>query len=332
MAWRATQESVPLVTPLYWWHAGREEAYHCPGQFYFGSELLVAPFVTPRHPETNLSRHSVWLPAGDWFDFNSGERFGGDGTLPVYGGLDDIPVFARAGALVPLGPAVGWGGVEPPDELTVYIFPGADGAFTLFEDDGTSTAYEQGDYALTRLAQTWGGGTLAFRIATVEGNAAHVPAGRRYRLVLRGIRQPETAILAIDGVEQGVAGAYDAATETLAFPALPLGPASMLALTLSVGEGSLLGGRDRRVETCRAMLQAFRLASDAKQMLLHSLPALAEDVQRLQQFAGDLDQVSDAQWAALRSVLERAAPPPTGQAGAGQPLYAPPHRPAATRT
>ncbi len=112
MAWQTTQTNIPLVTPLYYWHPEREEAYRCRNQYFFGSELMLAPFVTPQHPETRLSRHTVWLPPGDWFDFNSGEYFRGDRTLTVYGTLDDIPVFAHAGSIVPLGPRVGWGGVD----------------------------------------------------------------------------------------------------------------------------------------------------------------------------------------------------------------------------
>ena len=305
MAWRMTQESIPLVTPLYYWHGDQEEAYQCRNQFWFGSELMVAPFVAPRHPETNLSRHTVWLPEGDWFDFATGEHFAGGRTVAIYGTLDDIPVFAKAGGIVPLGPRVGWGGVDSPQELTVYVFPGADGAFALYEDEGNSTGYLQGDYAVTRLSQHWGGSRLTFKIAPVEGNAAHIPTGRSYRLVFRGVRQPDALRLAINGAAQPVEWAYDAVTESLTLPALPVGPADELTLTLDVAAGSLLAKRDRRVETCRAMLWAFRLESLAKMALDRALPEIVGDPGKLAQFAGELDRVSEAQWMALRNVLAR---------------------------
>jgi alpha-glucosidase (family GH31 glycosyl hydrolase) len=123
MAWRMAQRSIPLVTPMYYWHGEHEESYRCRNQFWFGSELIVAPFVAPRHAETNLSRCTVWLPEGDWFDFNTGEHFAGGRTLTVYGGLDEIPVFARAGAIVPLGPRVGWGGVDAPGRVDCEHLP-----------------------------------------------------------------------------------------------------------------------------------------------------------------------------------------------------------------
>ncbi len=305
MAWRMTQASIPLITPLYYTHGTCEEAYRCRNQFWFGSELMVAPFVSPRHPETNLSRHTVWFPQGDWFDFTTGEHFAGGRTLTIYGTLDDIPVFAKAGAIVPLGPMVGWGGVDNPDELTVYVFPGADGAFALYEDDGVSVAYEQGDYAITPLAQRWHGSQLRFTIGRAAGNARHIPADRRYRLVFRGVRRPAALTLRINEAVRPAAWTYDDTTESLTLSDLPVGPADALELTLETEAGSLLSARDRRLETCRAMLRGFRLASLAKWALDRALPELVADPRRLEAFAGELDQVSEAQWMALRNVLAR---------------------------
>lgn len=305
MAWRMTQESIPLVTPLYYWDAERDEAYRCPNEFWFGSELLAAPFVTPRHPETNLSRQSVWLPEGDWFDFATGEHFAGGRTVTFYGTLAETPVLARAGGIVPMGPKVGWGGVDNPQELTVVIFPGADNAFALYEDDGVSTAYQDGDHAITRLSQRWGGSQLAFKIARVEGNPAHIPAGRSYRLILRGARKPDEIRLAVNGVERPVQPVYDETTESLLLPPAAVGPADELSLTVSAADGSLIAPRDRRLETCRAMLGAFRMDSWVKWELYRMLPGLVAEPAARGRAGGDQDRVTEAQWQALLDVLAR---------------------------
>jgi alpha-glucosidase (family GH31 glycosyl hydrolase) len=102
---------------------------YSPNEYYFGSELLAAPFTAPHDPDTGLSRTSVWLPAGDWFHFTTGEYFAGDQWITFLGKLDDIPVFAKAGAIIPLGPRVKWGGIEAPKELRLELFPGADNRF-----------------------------------------------------------------------------------------------------------------------------------------------------------------------------------------------------------
>jgi hypothetical protein len=306
MAWRAYRQAIPLVMPLYYANPEREEAYLCPNQIYFGSELLVAPIVTPRHPETGLSRCTVWLPPGDWFDFTTGEHFTGDRALTLYGTLDDIPVFARGGGIVPLGPRAGWGGVDSPAELTVHAFAGADGDFTLYEDDGVSTAYLDGDNALIRFSQTWREDELVFRIGSAEGKSGgHVPEGRSYRIVLHGVREPEELLVLRNGQAQPVEAAYDATAESLTLAALPLRPADELVLAARVAEGTLLSQRDRRLETCRAMLWSFKLNSDTKKALHESLPQLIADPQHVQRFAGQVDRVTEAQLMALRNVWAR---------------------------
>jgi alpha-glucosidase (family GH31 glycosyl hydrolase) len=79
-----------------------EDAYSCPNQYYFGTELLVSPFVFPANSKTRLSRQIVWLPKGKWFHFFSGYSYDGDSWVAYYGQLHEIPVFAKAGAIVPL--------------------------------------------------------------------------------------------------------------------------------------------------------------------------------------------------------------------------------------
>jgi alpha-glucosidase (family GH31 glycosyl hydrolase) len=307
MAWRVTRTSIPLVTPLYYAHPEKEEAYQCPNEYWFGSELIAAPFVSPRHAETGLSRQTIWLPEGDWFNFFSGEYFPGGGGrwITVHGSLDEMPVLARAGGIVPMGPHVGWGGLDNPEVLLVHIFPGADGAFTLYEDDGDSTAYLKDDYCLTRLTQHWHGGRLQFQIEPVEGNARHVPTPRRYQLVLHGIRQPDGAQVEINGASQNVQGHYDAQSETLGLPDIALQPADRLTLTVSVKAGSLLSKRDRRLETCRALLWAFRLATEVKRDIDLALPDILRDPGRLAPFGNAL---TDAQWAALLDVVSLYSP------------------------
>src|SRR5215208_5138239 len=144
MAWRFTRTGIPLSEPMYYVYPETEEAYQTPNQYFFGDQLLAAPFVSPRDADTNLSQVSVWLPEGDWYNFFDGERFRGGRWVTILGGLDEIPVFARAGAIVPLVPQDALAGTETPAQLTLKIFPCANGEFTLYEDDGVSGAYLDG--------------------------------------------------------------------------------------------------------------------------------------------------------------------------------------------
>ncbi len=192
MAYRAHAESLPLSEPMYYEYSDEEAAYHCPQQYLFGTELIAAPFVDPADPSIDLSRQVVWLPKGDWYDLFSGEHYAGDSWHAIYGKLGDIPVFAKAGAIVPMGPKVGWGGVGVPDELHLHVFAGADNTFTLYEDDGESTAYREDHAVTTTMTQTWRGDALEFTIDAAQGDRDLIPAARAITLHLHGVSSSAT--------------------------------------------------------------------------------------------------------------------------------------------
>lgn len=299
MAWRNHLTGLPLVTPMYYSHPQEEAAYRCPQQYWFGSELLAAPFTTPAHPETGLSHQTLWLPPGGWFNFFSGEYLPGGGWTTVYGGLDDIPAYARSGAIVPLGPEVGWGGTGSPDELLIDIFLGADSSFELYEDDGETTAYAQGRYAITRFQQRWREDRLEFTILPTEGERSLVHAKRTYTLRVRGIQRPARLNMVVDGVERQVDWRVEQASETLTLSPVTLTPGEALTLVLSAGEGTLLSPRDRRPEVLRRYLGAFRLDSWVKQRIEQDWPLIAAGEVSLHSYSA----LTDAQRAVLETLL-----------------------------
>jgi hypothetical protein len=302
MTRRCAIESQPLVMPMYYLHAGQEEAYQCPDEYYFGSELIAAPYTAPRDPDTRLSRKTMWLPEGDWFDFFSGWRSAGGGWRTFYGGLGDIPVLARAGAIVPLGPRSGRFGAALPDELTVSVFPGADNAFELYEDDGESQAYLRGACCVTRMEQAWRPGRLAFGIAPAQGDAAIIPAGRRFRLVFHSLSRPDEVEVRVNGQPVPADVAYDEVRETLIVGEIALGPGDALQVTASVKMGELLARTDHRTEACRRLLRAFRAETGLKHRIDLALPDLIAGRGRLAQFGGEL---TDAQMLALAETLRQ---------------------------
>jgi alpha-glucosidase (family GH31 glycosyl hydrolase) len=299
MAWRHHATSLPLIMPLYYSHPEQDAAYECGQQYWFGSELIAAPFAAPADAETRLSRQTVWLPAGDWFDFATGERLTSGGWRTVYGGLDDTPIFAKAGAIVPLAPEVGWGGVENPDALRLVVFPGADNRFELYEDDGETTDCTRGRYALTTFAQEWRGDALRFSIAPAAGEASVVPAQRTYEIWLRGIARPATIDLSVNGAPVATSYTYDAATETVIVAPVTLTPADALALTVTAAGSTLLAPNDRTVGKLRKFLTGFRMDTRFKERIDRKWPLIASGVISLRSYSG----LSDAQVAVLESLL-----------------------------
>jgi hypothetical protein len=302
MAWRCYTEGRMPAEPMYYQHPREEAAYHCPNQYYLGSEFVAAPYTSPRNPDTQLSRQPLWLPEGDWFDLFTGERYAGDRWHTCYGGLDEIPVLVRAGGIVPLGPQVGWGGVENPAALTIHLFAGADHEFALYEDDGETVAYLHGAYCLTPMSQAWQGDRLSFALGPVEGDESLVPEWRTYHLVVHGVRAPDRVRLAVDNVQRTPASNYDGSQERLTLGEVVLKPSQQLNLTLEVDSGSLLSKRDRRLETCRKLLASFHLDSRVKFGIDRDLPRILQDPSSLMHHSADL---TDPQMAALSAILHR---------------------------
>jgi alpha-glucosidase (family GH31 glycosyl hydrolase) len=158
-------------------------AFDAKDQYFFGTELLVAPILKPSNPKTGLAKREVWFPAGTWYNFFTGEKIAGGRWHEIAATLEDIPVFAKAGAIVPLAPKAGWGGIDNPGGLDIYVFPGADNSFELYEDDGETTDYLQEKFAITRFTLENG----RFTIHPVDGDQSLVPASRTYRIHLRGV-------------------------------------------------------------------------------------------------------------------------------------------------
>ena len=285
---------------MYYLYPADQAAYRCPQQYWFGSELIAAPYVSPRDADTGLSRQSLWLPQGDWFDFFSGQHFSGGRWQVFYGAIEDIPLLAKAGAIVPLAPLVGWGGLDAPAELDLHIFPGADNAFVLYQDDGETQAYQNDEYCLTTFSQVWQGQALEFNIAPLQGNPAFTPARRTYTLTLPGLRQPERIQLWLNGAASTPHFTYNEAIETLILTGLVLAPTDQLRLRLETDAPSLLSRRDRRLETCRRLLGQFNLDVRARARLERALPDLISAQASLDAFT---PPVKDAHLNVIRSVI-----------------------------
>ena len=299
MAWRNYTTSLPLITPLYYSHPEAPEAYQVKQEYWFGSELIAAPFTAPANPETGLTRQTVWLPQGDWFDFFSGERLTGGGWRALYGALEDIPVFSRPGAILPLSQETTWGRLENPADLQVVIFPGAENRFELVEDDGQSTGYLRGVYAVTAISLAWRDQAATVTISPVRGDLTVIPEGRRFQLLLRGFAIPAGVVTRLNDQEVLLGYEYDPSTETLKFEPLGLKPTDELKLEIQATGPSLYGKRDRSAEKLHKYLRAFHLLSSVKQAIDKDWPEIAAGRKSLRSYAG----LSDAQLVVLENIL-----------------------------
>jgi alpha-glucosidase/alpha-D-xyloside xylohydrolase len=117
-----------------------------PDEYMYGSAFLVAPVT-----DQGATHRQVYLPAGcDWYNFWTNERLHGGQTITADAPIDTLPLFVRAGSIVPLGSEV-QSAQQPQAIASVRVYPGADGNFTLFQDDGKTYAYENGTGSITKL-------------------------------------------------------------------------------------------------------------------------------------------------------------------------------------
>jgi alpha-D-xyloside xylohydrolase len=111
-------------------------------QYMFGPAFLVAPVY-----EYGARTRKVYLPEStQWYDFYSGSAVA-SGSQTVDAPYERIPLFVRAGAIVPFGPDIQWSDEKPADNITLYVYAGANGKFSLYEDEGTNYNYEKGQCA-----------------------------------------------------------------------------------------------------------------------------------------------------------------------------------------
>jgi alpha-glucosidase (family GH31 glycosyl hydrolase) len=294
MARRAHAGSVPLTVPMYYEWPEQDAAYACPQQYLFGTELIAAPFVAPADETTGLSRQVVWLPEGEWTHFFTGEKFDGDRWHPIYGKLSDIPLFAKAGAIVPLAAANGQNGTDNPDELHVHVFAGASNEFALYEDDGESTAYGEDRYATTVIRQTWRDGELDLYIDVPTGDLSVIPAQRTFHVHLHNVRDGVTINATAGGQPVEVTSSYDAASETLMLSGVTADVQS--AVHIIVRGRDMITRRDRKRETLLRMLRFFKLHTAVRNRIGEQIDAIMDDPSIMGPF---LPAMSDAQGKAL---------------------------------
>ena len=178
--WQASLTGLPIARPLALEFAGDDATRALDDEFMLGDSLLVAPVL-----ERGAVRRPAYVPAGTWYDFWTGERMAGPSRREVRAPLDFLPLYARAGAVIPLGPIMQHSSEPVSQQLALHVFPG-NASSQLYEDDGETQAYRRGERRFTRFElRSAGNGTTLER--QVEGS---YDAGYKGYRILRRAREP----------------------------------------------------------------------------------------------------------------------------------------------
>jgi alpha-D-xyloside xylohydrolase len=177
LAAEVTKNGATFLRPLVMDFTNDTKAREIGDQFMFGPALLVNP-VTAYQVRTR----SVYLPSALWYDFWTGEALAGSQTVNAPAPYDSIPLYVRAGSIVPFGPDLQYTQEKPADPITLYVYAGADGRFTFYEDDGLTYGYERG--ASASIPIEWNEAAQTLTLGARAGSFPGMLTERTFQVVL----------------------------------------------------------------------------------------------------------------------------------------------------
>lgn len=197
--YRNHEEGIPLMLPMYYKH-DVQEAYQVPNEYYFGESLIVVPVTDPMDKDLKLARTTVWLPEGTYYNYFSHNVYEGGRYIDCYNTLATLPIFAKAGAILPLAMDYESAATEGAGDLELQIFTGDHGHFILREDEGRADiTYAYGDSH-----------KLSYRYEAKRGNVE-----RNVTISFFGVSAPVNTKVYVNGKEQSPEISYDATTSTI---------------------------------------------------------------------------------------------------------------------
>lgn len=211
------KDGLPLITPMYYKEPKEHSAPFSPtfkNQYYFGTQMLVAPITSKADSVTLMGKTDVYLPEGMWFDFFSGALYKGGRQTVCYRNLQGMAVFAKAGAIIPLNDDDICNGEENPRTIRLKVFAGDNNTFCMYEDDGNTGNYKNGCFALTEYCLK-DGEKPEFTIS-VKGQAnGIIPAVRNYIIEFNGYTKAERLVVIEDGAMRPFGLSYDANKQSI---------------------------------------------------------------------------------------------------------------------
>ena len=211
-AWQVTSNNDSYLRPLFSDFAADKRVWNMGDEFMFGRSILAAPILDPQYTEEKIIREDAmtgwnrekvknegvksekldwtevktatkYLPKGaQWYDFWTNKLYKGGQTVTLETSLDRVPMFVRAGSILPLGPEMQYVGEKAWDNLELRVYPGADGSFTLYEDEGDNYNYERGVYST--ITFVWNDKARMLTIGSRQGEYPGMLTSRQFTVIL----------------------------------------------------------------------------------------------------------------------------------------------------
>ena len=191
----AHRTGIPLFRPLLVNYQADTNTINLDDEFMIGSDLLVAPVL-----KANETSRSVYLPEGIWYDYWTGKKIAGGTRIVAEAPLEIVPMYVRAGAIIPMGPEMNYVGEKKTDPLTfeIYLDDKQQSVASVYEDDGESPAYKQGVFRRTRVAATKAGNGADIALSAPEGS--YNPGPRSMVFVIKSVAPTRQLLrISVDG-------------------------------------------------------------------------------------------------------------------------------------
>src|SRR5271157_629431 len=192
---RTYDTGVAFLHPLYYDWPESNEAYEIKNEYVFGADMIVDPVVGPGDKVTGLVKQEVWIPKGEWIESDTGSHLTGPAKMQRSFSIEQIPVYVREGAIVPMAPPMQYTNQKAVDPPIVTVFPLKDGessTYTLYEDAGDTRGYQTGQFANTKLSATATSNQATVTIAAAKGSYPEMATARSYEVHLPGDWPPQS--------------------------------------------------------------------------------------------------------------------------------------------
>src|SRR6266849_2240329 len=281
----AYDTGISMCHPLYYDYPEAAEAYEFKDEYLFGSDMIVAPIATPVSDDSRLAAKNIWLPPGTWIEWFTGTELKGPAKIDRSFALDEIPVYVKAGAIVPMQPKM------RNDALILTIFPGESGETRVYEDAGNTLGYKTTEFAWTTVRHS----RDRIEILPVQGTYPGMPATRGYEIRLVSTLPPDSV--------SGGTWRYDGATLTtiIAVPPAPVNQRVEVLVKAPAASVNGVRGQLARLRTAMEILDAswpngwspdilIETAQAGRRMTLQPSTARAE----VEKFQRDMPAIVDA--------------------------------------
>ena len=193
MNYRTHMDCRAICEPMYYAYPEDESSYNCKNEFFFGTELIVAPITEHTSADTNLASVNVWIPEGRYTDIFTDRIYSGNQFVKMYRDVETIPVLAKEGAIIPMSANDRTNDCSNPEVLEILAYRGK-GKFTLYEDDGETLSYKDGKFLKTAFEIDENGADVSFRISKEEGDSGVAPAKRTYIVKFKDIVKADVTV------------------------------------------------------------------------------------------------------------------------------------------